>query len=192
MSICKLRITAPGKTLSIDMQPDEAEVWFSRIANAFLGMGTVAPEGEIPMENGDIKPDTLHRTEIAPDNPQSISPDVELSAPEVQSVQTEVRQEKESVKTVRGFLRIKCSVCGEIKNFCSKGPISWYICNDCKNRTDLVGLHDVDAKCSVCGIKWKYKTNVDKKYDEFPCLNCGAPITMERNKNGDYETIEKY
>lgn len=111
--------------------------------------------------------------------------DVEKNRARTVEPESDQSDEREGYK---GFLRIRCVKCGKLKSFCTKKRLSGYYC-ECGGYTILEGLVDIDARCSVCGHTWGYRTNNTAQLDEITCLECGAPITLEQDKYGDYQTI---
>lgn len=65
---------------------------------------------------------------------------------------------------------------------------SWCPCGE---HTPLIDLDKIVARCSACGNTWVYRTNNTEPIDEIICLECGAPITLEQDKHGNYRTIER-
>ena len=166
MNACKLRLSIPGKSLAVEFPADEAETWFITLADALLKsqpeFKPEAAETDDPDDCEDLKP--LDESDKPSDVPEST--------------------------TYTGFLRIRCNSCGQIKNFCAKSPISYYRC-DCGANTGLIDLHRMNARCNSCGHVWSYRTNMTDELDEITCLECGAPITLEQDKFGDYHTIRR-
>lgn len=80
-----------------------------------------------------------------------------------------------------GFLLLKCEECGEVKAFCAKYPTTQFRC-DCGHRTDLHDLRPVYAHCK-CGRRSKYRTNIEDDQSVVNCVECGAPIDLELNKD---------
>lgn len=111
--------------------------------------------------------------------------DVEKNRARTVEPESDQSDEREGYK---GFLRIRCVKCGKLKSFCTKKRLSGYYC-ECGGYTILDDLVDIDARCSVCGNTWGYRTNNTAPLDEITCLECGAPITLEQDKYGDYQTI---
>lgn len=82
----------------------------------------------------------------------------------------------------RGFLYIKCPVCGKAKGFCTKSNITDHIC-ECGHKLHLEGLKPMYVHCE-CGKDFKYFTNMEDESFEYQCMSCGSPVDMRINKRG--------
>ena len=82
----------------------------------------------------------------------------------------------------RGFLYIKCPVCGKVKGFCTKSNITDHIC-ECGHKLHLEGLKPMYVHCE-CGRDFKYFTNMEDESFEYQCMSCGSPVDMRINKRG--------
>lgn len=80
----------------------------------------------------------------------------------------------DDVKSVKGFLHLRCKSCGQIHTFCAKQPIFDYTCRSCGEVTQLSNITCVKQVCE-CGNVSKYYTNLDEWYFDLPCVNCKAP-----------------
>ena len=173
MEKCKLALSIPGKSLRLDMPLEDAEFWFSTLASVLLEQ----------KETKEVKDQRLDSA------PQETEVEKVTRHKSVIGIK-ESRAPLDNQEAYKGFLRIRCEVCGDIRGFCSKKPIrqSWCSCGEC---TPLIDLNTIYANCSVCGHTWKYMTNNVEPMDEITCLECGAPITLERDKHGNYQTIDR-
>lgn len=163
MSFCKIRLSIPGKSLAITMPPEEAEVWFATLTSALLD----APQ---PEDEPETEP------EAEPEDQTEAEPEDKLeTAPEAMRY--------------KGFLLLRCEHCGAVKGWNAKTPTCYHRCTECKGETELKDLHNMRAKCGFCGRVWSYKTNLTDRLAETNCVACGAPITMERDKNGNYDSV---
>lgn len=111
-----------------------------------------------------------------------------IDVKETRSRPERAQDDQDEQEGYKGFLRIRCDVCGEIRGFNARQRIrsSWCPCGE---YTPLIDLDEIFAVCSVCGHTWHYQTNNSDPLDEIMCLSCGAPITLERDKRGNYRTI---
>jgi hypothetical protein len=89
-----------------------------------------------------------------------------------------------------GFLYIRCTHCGHIKGFCSKTPIRYHICPECKCKTELYNLKPLLVNCE-CGGYFRYKTNLtDTEPFDVNCLQCTMPVPVKYNAHElRFETI---
>lgn len=181
MDKCKFRVSIPGKNLSVDMTASDAEKWFFRLTKLILLNEEEAPPLEVPVES-ELKDKQVEQKKV------SFQPK-ELQGALLEQEKSRENNLASSAESYKGFLRIRCSGCGEIRGFSVKSPITASWCK-CGVKTDLVALTRMKAKCNVCGHVWSYQTNNKEPLDEFSCIECGAPITMQRDKYGDYQTIE--
>lgn len=100
-----------------------------------------------------------------------------------------IREKAVRYGPVKGFVICKCEECGKQKAFCSRFPISDFLC-ECGHHTYLANIRNVYAKCK-CGRNSKYSTNVDDERLSVNCIACGAPVDTEMACNGDYLTISE-
>lgn len=185
MDHCKLRLSVPGKSLAVEMPREDANVWFATLTDALLNT-PVEAESE-----SDSEPDEPE--ESVPDLPESEEP--ESHAPAQPTVcmdsKEDIPEEPESKQTYHGFLMIRCEHCGEVAGYNSKFENTFHKCRACSGKTDLVDLKLMYARCPACGKLWVYHTNLDDRLAEITCIACGSPITMEQDKYGMYQTIQK-
>ena len=112
------------------------------------------------------------------------------AAPEAPAEKDTSRPVVIKAKKFKGFMHLKCEVCGETKSFYVKHFVDDYKCEACGHVTDLVDLKLAHAKCPSCQNYIKYLTNMDTDRFDIPCLQCGAPVDMELNKKRDeYDTL---
>lgn len=199
METCKLCVSIPGKSLKIDMPRPDAEVWFTTLVDALLN--TPEPDQE-PDEDTEEEREYEDAEDLVeedapeemgePETAQDVAP--VKSVIDVKGVRSRtvnpVTDEPDEQEGYKGFLRIRCVKCGKLKSFCTKKRLSGYYC-ECGGYTILDDLVEINARCSVCGHTWGYRTNNTDPLDEITCLKCGAPITLEQDKHGNYRTIER-
>ena len=87
-----------------------------------------------------------------------------------------------STEGYKGFLYIKCPVCGKEKGFCAKGSITEHKC-ECGHKTRLENLKPMYVHCD-CGEDFKYFTNMDEGIFNYKCINCGDIVKIRINKRG--------
>lgn len=85
----------------------------------------------------------------------------------------------------KGFLFLRCQMCGVEHAFSIKTPVNDYVCVQCGSVTALDKLHKARFRCE-CGKEWRYQTNIDERLLEVPCISCNSPMVAEQDKNGDY------
>lgn len=170
----KLTIKTNDKALTVRMSDTDAEVWFGTLCRALLGdyADIAAP----------VSADTADVADVAPANV-----DDELEADVQLPVLTPSVAPAEDVNPqgYKGCLHIKCETCGEVAAYCVKHPRIEYSCQACGAVTPLRNLHKATFVCK-CGNKWVYRTNETDRMIEQACLRCGAPMTADQDKNGDY------
>lgn len=200
METCKLCVSIPGKSLKIDMPRPDAEVWFTTLVDALLN-NQPEPEPEPDEANEDeyeytTLDDPIEKAawavpEETEDAQETAPPNSVIEVKETRSrLVNPVIDESDDQEGYKGFLRIRCDVCGEIRGFNARQRIrsSWCPCGE---HTPLIDLDKIVARCSACGNTWVYRTNNTEPIDEIICLECGAPITLEQDKHGNYRTIER-
>ena len=88
----------------------------------------------------------------------------------------------------RGFLYLKCEMCGKFKGFMPKTPISTYRC-DCGHVTTLRDMRVMRVDCK-CGQKFRYLTNAKDNILSIDCINCGSPVDLEyHERKQEFTTI---
>lgn len=176
----KIKIENNDMTLTVRMSDEEAEVWFGTLSRALLG--------DYPDIAEVIAPDAPPRP--AEENPcaQADKPPDTVEPPENIFSQWGIKTGNNEAEGYKGFLLIKCEACGSVHGFCSKAPIKSSICKSCGHETSLNGLHTAAFSCE-CGEVWRYKTNLMDRLIEHLCLSCGAPMSAEQDKNGNYAPI---
>lgn len=188
MEKSKLSISIPGKSLKIDMARQDAEFWFSTL------VGVLLEQQEINEEKDPEESKNIMEKQEPDEKPSDDAAQVMESAETVQHKSViDLKKSSTSLvekKAYKGFLHIRCEVCGKFKEFCIKNPITKSKCI-CGEYTPLIDLSEMYANCGVCGHTWKYLTNNVEPMDEIMCLECGAPITMEKDKHGNYRTINR-
>ena len=180
----KLSINTETKRFTIKLPDTECDELFSQLLFSALHSGPVQKEIKTALFNG-AKPvvSVQHEDPIVP-------PKIKLAEPVQLEPVSQIRfvAPPAPVRTgFRGFLYIKCPQCGAIKGFSAKIPITSYHCTSCGENSELpTELIDLDVKCE-CGGDFHYKTNITDKMFDIPCLDCGAPVSVEY-----IEKLDKY
>ena len=87
----------------------------------------------------------------------------------------------------KGFVHMRCDICGKTNTFCSKIPLGHYKCRNCGAVTMLGEATTAVLDCK-CGKKSKYLTNIQDYRIEVNCICCGQPNDLLYNaKRGRYE-----
>lgn len=79
-----------------------------------------------------------------------------------------------------GFMHLKCDLCDQVKDFCAKKPIDYFIC-DLGHRTPLANIRKIGFRCE-CGKWFCYQTNLQDEIITMDCFSCGSPIDLEWNR----------
>lgn len=137
------------------------------------GIKPEAPEKKAKPERHEADPDDEPESEPEPEpkfepEPEEPEPDEAETVPEERDGWT-------------GFLLIQCQRCGKQKEFCTKKPLRYYRCPDCKEKTWLGELKPLGVRCE-CGTRAGYKTNLKDHFVELTCVNCQAPVSAEWNE----------
>lgn len=90
----------------------------------------------------------------------------------------------------KGFMYLECPKCGKERQIFIRDYTYNFRCNACDFVMPLDQMHRADAVCT-CGKKWYYTTNSRKVFIEISCVRCHSPITLERQRDGYYKTIER-
>lgn len=80
----------------------------------------------------------------------------------------------------RGFLYIKCDVCGEVHSFFTRYDMTFHKCR-CGHITPLKDLLPMFVDCK-CGSDIKYQTNMVGHEFTVNCLKCNSPVDIVLNK----------
>lgn len=92
----------------------------------------------------------------------------------------------------KGFMHIKCENCGKEMSYNKNRKRQTHFCPRCGKLTDLKKekMKRVCMECE-CGCTSHYWTNMEERFIEIECINCGRPVTMEYNRKKDrYTTIK--
>lgn len=92
----------------------------------------------------------------------------------------------------KGFLYIKCPVCGKIRAFCSRKEVEGYQCMSCGADIPFTEeLTSLNVDCE-CGHHSYYRTNMKDKSFDVNCIDCGTPVAVTYNaKKKLYETMKE-
>ena len=172
MGLCKIRLCIPGKSLAIEMPREEAEVWFATLTDAML--------------NTQPEPDGENESSWDDDGDSCDTSGTEGEKGDFMGKTSKTGQVCKA--GYKGFLMTKCEHCGTVKGWNAKDFTEVYKCRICGEETMLVDLHSMHARC-ICGKSWRYKTNLTDRLAEIDCIACGAPITMEQDKSGNYQSL---
>lgn len=80
----------------------------------------------------------------------------------------------------KGFLYMKCPVCGEERGYCTKTETKTSYCKKCKMEFKFGELLPMHVHCQ-CGSDFKYRTNMTDKEFVYECLHCSSPVHMRLN-----------
>lgn len=170
----KIRISTNEMTMTVRMPDEQAEVWFGTLCRALLGDYPDVTKSAARTETSEADDDPYENTDAEGGN--------NLMCP------VEGDPEGRKPQGYWGFLMIKCPVCGTVRGFAPKTPVVDYICEACGHRSPLEDMHKAIFRCK-CGKSWLYRTNMTDRMIERPCLECGAPMTSEQDKHGDYHPV---
>ena len=173
----KIRLSAQGTTLSVEVPEDKAMNVYRGLAEKLLIHAAVETTPEVVA----LKPDAE-----LPDMAKIGDPVVKSDLP--QTTESALEAPPEGYK---GFLMIHCEHCGHVRAFCSKYTLSWYKCPACGEKTKLTGLVPVHINCE-CGRHSRYFTNITDPEMDVDCIDCGSPVAVEWNgKKKCYETMRR-
>lgn len=160
----KIRIATEGRTITVDMEKEQAHRTFNNFASVLLGLNI--RKDETQNESRNVQPC------------KEVRGGMRLAEAETNGQGDEYT----------GFLYIKCHKCGKIRGFCTKG-ITEYRCG-CGHITPLHDLKPLYVNCQ-CGKNFKYMTNMDSNMFDVNCIECGGPVAVSWNaKKMIYQTIE--
>ena len=167
----KLRLDTPIAKLTVDL-PEEQVFEILGIA---LDYATGFSPEEVPVVKEPPKP-----------TPTPVP--VVTSAPAPEEPKKERKYDVPNATEFKGFLYLRCDVCGKFKAFMPKSPISHYKC-DCGEKTELKDVRVMKVQCK-CGQKFKYLTNAKDDLISIDCLACGSPVDLEyHERKHEYVTI---
>lgn len=171
METCKLCVSIPGKSLKIDMPRPDAEVWFTTLVDALLNTHPEpdedAEEEREYEDDEDLVEEDASEEAGEPEGAQgTVPPKSVIEIKETRSRPERAQDDQDEREGYKGFLRIRCVKCGKLKSFCTKKRLSGYYC-ECGGYTILDDLVEINARCSVCGHTWGYRTNNTDPLDEI-------------------------
>lgn len=82
----------------------------------------------------------------------------------------------------RGFLHVKCQVCGKVKDYCVKETITEANCT-CGEKIPLKNLKPMYVKCN-CGKDFRYYTNMTDERFTCKCISCRSRVKIRMNTRG--------
>lgn len=179
--LVKLQIIIPGKRIAVELEGNQAEERFAEFAGRLIR--PISPAAK------EVRNLPQNQTSV----PDEGSPYQEPSADEDAPVVWENPDFEPPVIAPKGFLWVKCPVCGEQDGFSSKHELQSYHCKACGEYSSFVKpLSRLHVNCSVCRKVFRYFTNMDEPVFDIPCLGCETPVTVEFNeKKRLYETIPR-
>lgn len=187
MKMNKIRISTNEMTLTVRMSDEQADVWFGTLCRSLLGDYPDIAEPDIRPETEDTINELDGDESDEEVDPELLDPAAEETEP-VSSQPGGVKTGNREPQGYKGFLLIKCPVCGAVRAFSPKTPVTDFACLACGVHSPLRDLHKADFRCE-CGQTWRYKTNMTDRMIEQTCIACGAPMTSEQDKYGDYGPI---
>ena len=158
----RVRVLMTGASVVMELEEGRAAEMFRELSGRLLGLG-----GHI-QENGELKPES----------DGVVQEPVKMTSPL-------------GAEGYKGFLYLKCPVCGVERGFSVKKPVTEITCRECGKAFPLSGLARMYANCE-CGAHFRYQTNMTDAMFDMPCLNCGNPVAVSWNaKKEVYETIRE-
>lgn len=179
----KVRVSMPEASVAIDFEEGKALEVFGKLNEVLLAMKkkgkSSMPEEIVVPVKAVIKPEV------------KILPKAEVPSLPVPSILEEPEDLSESVAPkYKGFVYIKCPVCGKERGTCFKKESDHYHCDGCGSRSEFEKpLVPLFVNCE-CGKRFKYLTNMTESLFDISCLDCGAPVTVKWNEDKRiYESI---
>jgi len=187
----KVRVSMPEASVAIDFEEVKALEVFGKLNEVLLAMKkkgkTSIPEEIIVPIKAVIKPEV----KIPPKRKYEVL-QKPVANPMQDSELAELEAKIPSLDTpkYKGFMYIKCPVCGKEKGTCLKKESDHYHCDNCSKRSEFEKpLVPLWINCE-CGKRFKYLTNMTESMFDINCLNCGAPVAVKWNEDKQiYETI---
>ena len=160
----KVKITVMGANVVMDMEENDAMKMFRKLSAQLLGIvqGADRVDGEAGGRENAAQ----------------------------ESRQQEAQVSIEKLYIYRGFLYVKCPVCGNTYGYCSSESTTHFYCRQCgRKHTFTEPLKPLHLNCE-CGKHSKYMTNMDEEMFDVICIQCKSPVAVRYNgKRKSYETI---
>ncbi|WP_312428342.1 hypothetical protein [Lacrimispora sp.] len=179
----KVRVSMPEASIAIDFEEGKAMEVFGKLNEVLLAM---KKKGKAPVPE---EPVIQVKTVFEPK-------EKDLPKREISPFPTPVWMEPEEVSTsampkYKGFVYIKCPVCGKEKGLCMKKESDHFHCDSCGKRSEFEKpLVPLFLNCE-CGKRFKYLTNMTESLFDINCLGCGAPVAVKWNGDKQiYESIK--
>ncbi len=102
-------------------------------------------------------------------------------------------EEPEEARPVKGFLAVKCDICGDRRIAFLKDYDMACLCHTCGAEIEVNERNTklAFANCQNCGNELYYRTNFTAQIIHIPCKRCGRDIRLELSEDGaDYKTAE--
>ena len=187
----KVRVSMPEASIAVDFEEGKAMEVFGKLNEVLLVMkkkGKASAPEEIVIP---IKAVVRPEVKILPKQDYEV-----LSKPEFNPMtDTELKELDEKLPSLdspkyKGFLYIKCPVCGKERGLCMKKESDHYHCDGCGKQSEFEKpLVPLWINCE-CGRRFKYLTNMTESMFDINCLDCGAPVAVKWNEDKQiYETI---
>ncbi|WAJ24033.1 hypothetical protein [Lacrimispora xylanolytica] len=187
----KIRVSMPEASVAIDFEEGKALEVFGKLNEVLLAMkkkGKVSvPEEIIIPIKAVVKPEV----KIPPkQNYEVIQKPVANPMPDSVIAELDAKIPSLDTPKYKGFMYIKCPVCGKEKGLCMKKEADHYHCDSCGKRSEFEKpLVPLFVNCE-CGRRFKYLTNMMESLFDINCLDCGAPVAVKWNEDKQiYETI---
>ena len=197
----KIRLSMQGMSLNVEVSEDKAMNVYRGLAEKLLL--------QVAREKMDVAPNVVIENKVTVDKSAVAESIKRLVKEELQKEPDPEKKEdlpenlekddahqngqetEEKQNGYKGFLAIRCKVCGAVKAFNSKYIINWYRCQACGETTNLKKMVPLWLHCE-CGQRSHYYTNLGDPIEELECVCCGAPVAVEWNeKKKCYQTIEE-
>lgn len=85
-------------------------------------------------------------------------------------------------KYIRGFVHLRCTVCGEEFGIYLREWQNNCICHACRAVIPFEGMHKAEATCERCGWSGRWMTNCPEDRVKIRCLECGDVMQVNRRR----------
>lgn len=178
----KIRVSMPEASVAIDFEEGKALEVFGKLNEVLLAM---KKKGKVSVSEKIIIPiKAVVKPEVKVPYKEEAA---QLSVPASEKFDD---LSKSAAPKYKGFMYIKCPVCGKEKGLCMKKETDHYHCDSCGKRSEFEKpLVPLWVNCE-CGRRFKYFTNMTESLFDINCLDCGAPVAVKWNEDKQiYETI---
>ena len=185
----KVRVSMPDASIAIDFEEGKALEVFGKLNEVLLAMKKKKEMPEQKKSITHVSPVAVSEVK-APYGFEVLGKPVANPLTDSEIAELDAKIPSFDRPKYKGFVYIKCPVCGKEKGLCMKKESNHFHCDSCGKRSEFEKpLVPLFLNCE-CGKRFKYLTNMTESLFDINCLGCGAPVAVKWNEDKQiYETI---